>query len=123
VVSGSVGVVVDDVVEVNAVLVEDVNCVVVSGILVAAVVATIEVVPGRLVVVAAFAVVVGRALGVEGVDSEVDAAVVAVECGLVGPVDANGVVVVSNVIDGDSCCEVVVATEAVVDSTVEVVSD
>jgi hypothetical protein len=121
--SGSVGFVVIGVVEVIAVLVEDVNCVVVSGMLVAVVDATVDAVPGRLVVIAASVVVVGRVIEVDGEDSEVDAAVVAVECGLVGLVDANGVVVVSNIVDDDSCFDVVVATEAVVDSTADVVSD
>jgi hypothetical protein len=59
VVSGSVGLVVDGVVEFVAVLVEDVNCAVVSGKLVAFVDATVDGVPGRLVVIAASVVVVG----------------------------------------------------------------
>jgi hypothetical protein len=62
-------------------------------------------------------------LEVDGEDSEVDAAVVAVDCGCVGLFDAKFVLVVSNVVGDDSCFDVVAATEAVVDSTAEVVSD
>jgi hypothetical protein len=105
------------------VLVEDGNCVVLSGMLVAVVDATIEVVLGRLVMVAASVVVVDIALGVEGVDSEVLAAVIVVDCGCIVLFDANNVVAVSNVVSDDNCFDVVVAPEAVVDSTAEVVSD